>query len=163
MFPIVYINIVPPQDKAFNLHFQETFFVSNRAKKLSIPIPPAFNLHFQETFFVSQSTKSVKCSAYGTFNLHFQETFFVSHLLLYKTLHNINHFQSPFSGDFLCFVAKATALGMAEFLSISIFRRLSLFQKSNGSLRGVRVCFQSPFSGDFLCFIYQSLLLLWVL
>ena len=64
-----------------------------------------------------------------TFNLHFQEIFFVSltngvHKLLTKST-----FQSPFSGDFLC------------------------FQKGEFYIGGIERDFQSPFSGDFLCFL----------
>ncbi len=90
-------------------------------------------------------------------------------------------FQSPFSGDFLCFaiidhyplpfpvrlsisIFRRLSLfrntiftiftNAMEVLSISIFRRLSLFHPlpARVGIVPVRV-FQSPFSGDFLCFI----------
>ncbi len=40
-------------------------------------------------------------------------------------------------------------------LSISIFRRLSLFQARNNSKGWLVGYFQSPFSGDFLCFVIK--------
>ena len=94
---------------------------------------------------------------------------------------NINKediFQSPFSGDFLCFDVDDVLLRRPRVLSISIFRRLSLFPLADGSkpetIAGLSIsifrrlslflwrkrfsslpstaAFQSPFSGDFLCF-----------
>ena len=65
---------------------------------------------------------------------------------------NIN-FQSPFSGDFLCFQPRRRhSTAWKLMLSISIFRRLSLFLGNGHSKDNYAVCFQSPFSGDFLCF-----------
>ena len=88
-------------------------------------------------------------------------------------------FQSPFSGDFLCFTKEGnTCTRYRRSLSISIFRRLSLFRVLNDKttidniklsisifrrlslFRVYKMCwnltldaiFQSPFSGDFLCF-----------
>ena len=60
-----------------------------------------FNLHFQETFFVSKLCFRQELTS-KPFNLHFQETFFVSSLFVFLT-HFFDFFQSPFSGDFLCF------------------------------------------------------------
>ena len=42
-------------------------------------------------------------------------------------------------------------------LSISIFRRLSLFPAPMDKVRFLREHFQSPFSGDFLCFVPRTL------
>ena len=38
---------------AFNLHFQEIFFVSLHSRYLVVNNDNSFNLHFQEIFFVS--------------------------------------------------------------------------------------------------------------
>ena len=90
----------------------------------------------------------------------------------------LKDFQSPFSGDFLCFKVKEVPLPemkcsfnlhfqetffvselvaeqlsvLDSFLSISIFRRLSLFPTTTTEFTFARTVFQSPFSGDFLCF-----------
>ncbi len=62
-------------------------------------------------------------------------------------------FQSPFSGDFLCFVQRAwNDRQLGRKLSISIFRRFSLFHGICSAAIALRHYFQSPFSGDFLCF-----------
>ena len=64
----------------------------------------SFNLHFQETFFVSLSLHHTTSGGEsGTFNLHFQETFFVSCFVDSAIIVEPFFFQSPFSGDFLCF------------------------------------------------------------
>ncbi len=115
----------------------------------------SFNLHFQETFFVSTILHLTFSYMMATFNLHFQETFFVSKQEDVKTTLIYLYFQSPFSGDFLCFnVYSKIPQFIQNILSISIFRRLSLFPsyKWEGTIYWVSV-FQSPFSGDFLCFL----------
>ena len=63
-------------------------------------------------------------------------------------------FQSPFSGDFLCFPTfRFTRVVHSLWLSISIFRRLSLFLlHAHVYDTFEHITFQSPFSGDFLCF-----------
>ncbi len=61
-------------------------------------------------------------------------------------------FQSPFSGDFLCF-SRREVHGRGKKLSISIFRRFSLFRDLLFKTATRSVFFQSPFSGDFLCFL----------
>ncbi len=141
-------------DLAFNLHFQETFFVSLLHNKhsqhrfhLSISIFRrlslflkkllwwrqshliTFNLHFQETFFVSNHLENTQKVAHSSFNLHFQETFFVSSKYILLMIFPTSLFQSPFSGDFLCFLSLLShAYSWRRLLlSISIFRRLSLF------------------------------------
>ncbi len=88
---------------------------------LSISIFRRFSL------FQLQDIADVKAVC-ATFNLHFQEIFFVSKINRENTSLSKRIFQSPFSGDFLCFVL------------------------SGGT--GIIACddFQSPFSGDFLCF-----------
>ena len=117
---------------------------------------------------------------HSTFNLHFQETFFVSKKYGETTKSQEILFQSPFSGDFLCFLMwQMWQMMQTMMLSISIFRRLSLFPRGRFLLRysiasfafhlhfqetffvslvddleawKARFFFQSPFSGDFLCF-----------
>ena len=116
-----------------------------------------FNLHFQETFFVSRICQTyIRYRKHKSFNLHFQETFFVSGLIsintfasgflsisifrrlsLFLCTYNLPEggsgvFQSPFSGDFLCFGSKV------------------------GFATSRHCTFQSPFSGDFLCFLKLS-------
>ena len=151
LFPLSPIITLRRNNISFNLHFQETFFVSSRLNVqtnrlysfqspfsgdflcfmrrsiVNVNLSFAFNLHFQETFFVSYWTISLK-SKRQTFNLHFQETFFVS---------------SPSCLPSMTYLIT---------LSISIFRRLSLFLQKQLSYLGIKPNFQSPFSGDFLCF-----------
>ena len=90
--------------KPFNLHFQETFFVSLSLTTAKTYAIIAFNLHFQETFFVSKWTLQYVKAIVNTFNLHFQETFFVSKTVQSLAWLRLHPFQSPFSGDFLCFL-----------------------------------------------------------
>ena len=115
---------------AFNLHFQETFFVSKRrlwkrykSKWLSISIFRRLSLFLIRSLNLCYRNIT-------SFNLHFQETFFVS-LKEGKTIGEaMIDFQSPFSGDFLCFhINTWMKQAVAKSLSISIFRRLSLFRK----------------------------------
>ena len=62
-------------------------------------------------------------------------------------------FQSPFSGDFLCFQIRCrVGIPYHPHLSISIFRRFSLFPEHVSEALELAINFQSPFSGDFLCF-----------
>ena len=234
MFPLVDHPTGQLTPKSFNLHFQETFFVSKPGETWICRLDFAFNLHFQETFFVSHSLKLNSVHRLCTFNLHFQETFFVSSMTQSFNVDVDNYFQSPFSGDFLCFqklyINSRTRTGLpfnlhfqetffvsivlkilyndlkktfnlhfqetffvSNFsagdgvcstlsLSISIFRRLSLFliflRHKNGVEQRENILafnlhfqetffvspvnpdrdysdpgsFQSPFSGDFLCF-----------
>ena len=76
------------------------------------------------------------CKQFGkvvraAFNLHFQEIFFVSTYRVKLDIETIRElFQSPFSGDFLCFE----------------------FCFGDEALSS----FQSPFSGDFLCFLHVA-------
>ena len=80
---------------------------------------------------------------------------FLCFLLHSHTEHHLKErFQSPFSGDFLCFLKSLIhCITSSFFLSISIFRRFSLFHKVVESLSSANErFFQSPFSGDFLCF-----------
>ena len=84
----------------FNLHFQETFFVSCRSTSPFPSALSAFNLHFQETFFVSCCCPVSGSVCVLSFNLHFQETFFVSRIgvrsvVLRKSSFNL-HFQETF-------------------------------------------------------------------
>ena len=70
-----------------------------------------------------------------------------------------SYFQSPFSGDFLCFFNTARNCGVRrKWLSISIFRRFSLFRTLTVAVADVDEAFQSPFSGDFLCFLSSHIL-----
>ena len=69
------------------------------------------------------------------FNLHFQEIFFVSNSAVCYIDPETVVFQSPFSGDFLCFVTPVIEI-----------------------LWNYGLTFQSPFSGDFLCFVKSRLL-----
>ena len=170
----------------FNLHFQEIFFVSWRPgahpdysdiafqspfsgdflcfqayRALDPVIPGSFNLHFQEIFFVSQpgggatidKNTNLSISIFRRFSLFPPDTIVgVSYIL--------KHFQSPFSGDFLCFrvltdgdtfneniafnlhfqeiffVSEVVSDGRDVLkrgqLSISIFRRFSLFRDKRG-------------------------------
>ena len=92
----------------------------------------SFNLHFQETFFVLLHQFVSHPFLVVSFNLHFQETFFVSHARPTFSQKRSRTFQSPFSGDFLCFPRSSHFLPETlSHLSISIFRRLSLFPRSS--------------------------------
>ena len=140
----------------------------------------SFNLHFQEIFFVSHYIVTSSKIVPFTFNLHFQEIFFVSQRYQVHSHVGVEAFQSPFSGDFLCFEGYEwrRSKGFARRLSISIFRRFSLFRLSFDNCEAIPLqlsisifrrfslfplmgrwtnmacteSFQSPFSGDFLCF-----------
>ncbi len=99
-----YAKIIRIDELTFNLHFQEIFFVSTIDFRQVEKVTEPFNLHFQEIFFVSRFSKTpYTLSSISPFNLHFQEIFFVSELNLTWYL---------FSNTWL---------------SISIFRRFSLF------------------------------------
>ena len=74
----------------------------------------AFNLHFQETFFVSVRNTLHHPTRQMSFNLHFQETFFVSRASQQIFQAEELHFQSPFSGDFLCFPLVVSLYAGAE-------------------------------------------------
>ena len=140
--------------QSFNLHFQETPFVSPPTSTISGCPPPPFNLHFQETPFVSLPSRSTRRKASSPFNLHFQETPFVSPHIPPSRAGELVDFQSPFSGDSLCFLLVSLVVSFVDFsfnlhfqetpfvskkgwwynvddvrlLSISIFRRLPLFR-----------------------------------
>ena len=88
----------------------------------------SFNLHFQETFFVSKEVEEIRALS----NFVFQSPFSGDFLCFIGTEGYCdclkNAFQSPFSGDFLCFWRKQRMRQAKKLrLSISIFRRLSLF------------------------------------
>ena len=113
-----------------------------------------FNLHFQETFFVSEhaclrrhARCSLSISIFRRLSLFRNIDYTVHH-------YRVHTFQSPFSGDFLCFPDNPEHSVLFDVnLSISIFRRLSLFRIEDeiDELKTLLI-FQSPFSGDFLCF-----------
>ncbi len=87
----------------------------------------SFNLHFQETFFVSIKVIVNTLARLNTFNLHFQETFFVSRFCSNLCTINIKLSISIFRRLSL-FLPELREEGNSTLvLSISIFRRLSLF------------------------------------
>ena len=150
---------------SFNLHFQEIFFVSRTLHIYTTTIKSiTFNLHFQEIFFVSEYTTMQFRTDHTAFNLHFQEIFFVSRKLFKKRNWKQN-FQSPFSGDFLCFVMWIVNSKIDDMNFQSPFSG-DFLCFSTSLVTGVRWTgfFQSPFSGDFLCFYaFRSLSLSWVM
>ena len=113
----------------FNLHFQETFFVSfpvfyspkSKIPKLSISIFRRLSLFPNWIYRNRMQIKRLSISIFRR-------------LSLFRRMRRIHdsqrrkNFQSPFSGDFLCFMqGHSRGLRKREDLSISIFRRLSLF------------------------------------
>ena len=193
---------------SFNLHFQETFFVSENEHYVQwqvffqSPFSGDFLCFVQSNDKITERTNKLSISIFRrlslfhsivvcvvedeevTFNLHFQETFFVSCFQTITPERSYSNFQSPFSGDFLCFQSTRRCSSRGRYrLSISIFRRLSLFldHDTSGAMHTlpsfnlhfqetffvslpaehtdevVWMFFQSPFSGDFLCF--ENLLL----
>ncbi len=124
----IYISVL--DCKTFNLHFQEIFFVSHFNTQTSV----RYTVHFQSPFsgdFLCFCTRPPRGRAaqIAPFNLHFQEIFFVSLSKFDRQLLSAVAFQSPFSGDFLCFIDTRIR-----------------------DMEEVNTVFQSPFSGDFLCF-----------
>ena len=122
----------------FQSPFSGDFLCFFSSFQSSRSVQTTFNLHFQEIFFVSRQDDEVLFDLIPlTFNLHFQEIFFVSQLP--KSFYNfgaINYFQSPFSGDFLCFGSgRAGQKEVSKNLSISIFRRFSLFLEQYDTYR----------------------------
>ena len=117
----------------FNLHFQETFFVSQEGEVLRFSdAPSAFQSPFSGDFLCFPRWASCFPSwLYRSFNLHFQETFFVSGIKDLVQEYGYKIFQSPFSGDFLCFIRSISLDIPFLTLSISIFRRLSLFHEKD--------------------------------
>ena len=91
------------QKCAFNLHFQETFFVSPIVYNSYSNVVMFFQSPFSGDFLCFSIWKFVEIAKSITFNLHFQETFFVSGVEKMEELELKENFQSPFSGDFLCF------------------------------------------------------------
>ena len=64
-----------------------------------------------------------------------------------------DYFQSPFSGDFLCFNTAIVSPHISHTVFQSPFSGDFLcFGSSVTAVAGVHDDFQSPFSGDFLCF-----------
>ncbi len=95
-----------------------------RKRRLSISIFRRFSL------FLSSLTSFIVKLLIIPFNLHFQEIFFVSKWDGKRNIVYIDTFQSPFSGDFLCFQTLTKSISHLSYtLSISIFRRFSLFQQ----------------------------------
>ena len=96
----------------------------------SLPYSSPFNLHFQEIFFVSMTGTTAN-------------TFYVS-----------AHFQSPFSGDFLCFKGIIDYFKAENYAFQSPFSGDFLCFPSDVlfEIETPKDTFQSPFSGDFLCF-----------
>ncbi len=162
----------------FNLHFQEIFFVSVQFLFRLLVCLVAFNLHFQEIFFVSESHwdytvhhprlsisifrrfslfhRNVWLSTYTlyvSFNLHFQEIFFVSRACRYVEHVLEDLFQSPFSGDFLCFCMHNKGGKCELYRTFNLhFQEIFFVSILKGILNPWYFFFQSPFSGDFLCF-----------
>ncbi len=128
-------------------------------KNLPKNVLEAFNLHFQEIFFVSsKELQRVVLREEGSFNLHFQEIFFVSLEYPGKAKCLQCGFQSPFSGDFLCFPQTIRAAGSTVLVFQSPFSGdflCFLTDSEDCSVRRITI-FQSPFSGDFLCFLTST-------
>ncbi len=132
MFRVDFKAVVERDSEAFNLHFQEIFFVSEMdVETLLATFDISFNLHFQEIFFVSKHREKVDYLIMFTFQSPFSGDFLCFYRL--KVWYNglKLDFQSPFSGDFLCFeIVRNKSTVQEKDLSISIFRRFSLFRKT---------------------------------
>ena len=131
MFRFINFLLVYIKEIAFNLHFQETFFVSkdqNRTIHQTLDEPLSISIFRRLSLFLCY------------FNVHsfalkpsFQSPFSGDFLCFLQKINvvyvHVNNFQSPFSGDFLCFQVFNLIIQVSiSVLSISIFRRLSLFQ-----------------------------------
>ena len=61
-------------------------------------------------------------------------------------------FQSPFSGDFLCFM-QLLVHGRSQLFPFNLHFQETFFVSGSVVIRVLTDSFQSPFSGDFLCFL----------
>ena len=79
----------------------------------------------------------VSCDLRWAFNLHFQETFFVSkELRAPVTLMGEELFQSPFSGDFLCFEDDEVLVAMLAARTFNLHFQETFFVSMQYWVRG---------------------------
>ena len=130
MFLSLFPEFAASAISSFNLHFQETFFVSaegRRRRNLNVHL--SISIFRRLSLFPGRLSKS-KISSSANFQSPFSGDFLCFPVQQPFCRRRAVRFQSPFSGDFLCFDAGGDTgeRSYGVLLSISIFRRLSLFR-----------------------------------
>ena len=111
-----------------------------------------FQSPFSGDLLCQGATRTLRRYGVQSFNPRFQGTYFVSSSLSLATSFCTVVFQSPFSGDLLCqrYMRESILFG-GDYLSIPVFRGLTLLERLRGMWLKEFMIFQSPFSGDLLC------------
>ena len=141
--------------ESFNLHFQETFFVSKSRARRTAHYPPArlsISIFRRLSLFLNKAAAIAELIYELSISIFRRLSLFRS--VIGKLVLFARYFQSPFSGDFLCFRAKECTDGYTSFTAFNLHFQETFFVslKQSTSYRWLVEHFQSPFSGDFLCF-----------